>query len=226
MTAKDIIESALREIGVLMHGSAANSDTTVWALGVLNRLLGSLSANGILVYVREHENFTLTSGTAAYTIGSGLTFDTSKPKVVENAFIRDSDHDYPLDIKPIREYWTLSDKTTQSRPINLFLDPVGVIYLYYTPDSSYALHIVSQKPFTKYTATSTEVDLPVEYEDFLISNLAVRMCPKYGIVISPDLRIMALETMSSVRSRNLADQMKSVELNIGGTSSSYDIEAG
>lgn len=229
MTALEIIVAAYQELGVLVSGGIPNSNDEAWSLGKLNRMLKSWSADGLNLHYRIEESFSLVSGTPSYTIGSGATFDTVRPKVIEQAFIRDSGHDYPIGIRPAAEYWTLREKTTEDRPLKLYYDPTypnGTIYLYYTPNSAYSLHIVSQKPLLTYVSAGTEISLPGEYEDALVLNLAIRFASRYGKVVSGELRLDAQKALSNVRGLNLSSQIKGIELGIPGRrGSTYNVDS-
>ncbi|MBE9570037.1 MAG: hypothetical protein IMF11_05395, partial [Proteobacteria bacterium] len=197
-----------------------NTDDLTWALGKFNRMLNSFSADGLNLHYRKEESFSLVSGTPDYEIGSGATFDTVRPITIEQAWIRDSDYDYPMGIRPAAEYWGLSDKTIEGRPVKLYYAltyPSGTIYLYYVPDSAYTMHIVSQKPLLTYASAPTEIVLPGEYEDALVLNLAIRMASRYGKATSGELQLSARETLGNMRGLNLSNQMKSVDLNLPGT---------
>jgi hypothetical protein len=219
LTAQEIIEAAFIELGILVSGGSPNANDLAWSLGKLNRMLKSWSTDGINLHHRTKESFSLVSGTPSYTIGSGGDFDTVRPLVVEKAFIRISGHDYPLGIRPAAEYWTLTEKSTEDQPLKLYYDPIyplGTIYLYYTPNSAYSLHIVSQKPLLTYVSAATEISLPGEYEDCLVLNLALRLASRYGKAISGELRFDAQGALKGLRALNLGNQMEGVELSIPG----------
>lgn len=230
MTAKEIIEASLTELGILVAGDSPGTADLAWCLGKLNRFLNTLSADGLNLHYRVEESFSLVAGTPDYTIGSGATWDTARPNVIERAFIRDSNnHDHPVEARPIFEYWLISEKTSQSRPKELFYAyavPYGIIYLYYTPSSSESLYIVSQKLLTTYANANIEVVLPVEYEDTLVLNLAIRIAPRYGIATSRELNLAAKEAYNNLKARNLVSQMRIVPVNITGARGAYNVDAG
>ena len=229
MTAKEIIEAALQDLGIIEAGSSPNFDDLAWCLGKFNRMLNSMSADGINLFYRVSESFAMTSGTASYTIGSSATFDTTRPNVIEQAFIRVDGYDYIVTPRPMDEYWGISDKTTQGRPYLLYYNttyPNGTIYLYYVPDSSDDLYIVSQKPLTTYSDEDTSVSIPAEYEDTLITRLAMQIAPRYGISVSSELALNAKTAYNNMKARNFANDMKPVELYITGGGGAYDVEAG
>jgi hypothetical protein len=229
MTVLEIIVAALQELGVLVTGGTPNIYDTAWALGKFNRLLNTLSLDGLNLHYRIEESFNAESSVPYYTIGPGGTFDTARPNVIDKAFIRDNDHDYPVWIRPIDEYWDIMDKTVEDRPIKLYYDPtypLGIIYLYFTPNSAYSLHIVTQRPLTTYASTLTEVSLPGGYEEALILKLALAMASRYGIKTSGELQMNAKLAYDSLRARHLADQMKGVDLNLPGAHrSNYNVDA-
>lgn len=229
MTANEIIIAALQELGIVVSGGSPNSNDLTWGLGKLNRFLNTLSSDGINLHHRQEESFSLVGGTPDYTIGSGADFDTARPATIEQAWIRDSDHDYFIGIRPIAEYWGLTEKTTKSRPVKLYYDPTyanGIIYLYYTPDSAYSMHIVSQKPLTIYISGLTEVSLPGEYEDMLVLNLAIRFASRYGKATSRELQLSAKEAFGNVRAMNLSGQMKGADLGLPGRrETTYNVDA-
>jgi hypothetical protein len=229
LTAQEVIEAALQELGIIVSGGSPSANDLSWSLGKLNRMLKSWSADGLNLHYRVEESFSLVSGTPSYTIGSGATFNTVRPSVIEKAFIRISNHDYPVGIRPPAEYWTLTEKTTEGRPVKLYYDPVfpnGTIYFYYVPDSAYDFHIVSQKPLLTYADAGTEIVLPGEYEDALVLNLAIRMASRYGKVISRELHLDAREALGNVRGLNLAGQMKAVDLGLPGRRETmYNVDA-
>lgn len=230
MTGTEIITAAFQELGIIVSGGAPGANDLAWALGKFNRMLKSWSSDGINLHYRVEESFNLVAGTPLYTIGSGATFDTIRPNVIEQAFIRDSDHDYPLGIQPIGEYWTLPEKTTEDRPLKLYYSPTypqGTIYFYFTPNSAYSMHLVSQKSLLTYASAGTEVVLPGEYEDTMVLNLAIRMASRYGKATSGELQLSAKEAYRNLKSLNLASQMEGVELGIPGTTKGavYNIDA-
>jgi hypothetical protein len=230
MTAKEIITAALQEIGAVAAGADPSSTALTWALGKLNRLLKRISAKDSTLFYRVTESFTLVGGTASYAIGSSATFDTVRPIAIEQAFIRDSGNlDHHLTVRPISEYWGILEKATQDRPTRLFYDPTypnGTIYLYYTPSAAETLYIVSQKPLTTYASELTSVSLPGEYEEMLITNLAVACSPAYGLPVSGDLQRAADDSYNTIIGRNIANSMKPAHLNIIGGNSAYNIDEG
>lgn len=232
LTVLKIVTEALEELGLLAPGETASYDDVDFGIRKLNRMLNQWASEGVNIHYRAENTHTLVVADSSYTIGpSGADITTSRPQSIEQAFIRDSNgHDYEVRVRPISEYREISEKTSPGRPWWLFYDPTpsyGTIYLYPTPDTAETLYIYSQKPFTNVTAQEDEISLPPEYQNMIISNLAIQMAPAYGKSASNELVKMANDSFYSARARNIANSMKSVSVNVPGHRTTYvDIEEG
>lgn len=200
-TALDIITDAMQECGVLTKDETPTNSEAQSGLAKLNRLMGAWSNTGKLAYERVTESFTLSSGVASYTIGSGATFDTTRPMKIVEAHVRQDSTDYQLTLVNDKVFQSISYKNVGSIPelLNYTNEyPTGTINLYPEPATAYTLFITSEKPLTTFATTATSLDLPPGWEEALTYNLAVRMCGTYGRPISPDLKGLARESKAMI----------------------------
>jgi hypothetical protein len=182
-TALELITGAARLIGIVRKGEALDNDEAVDGLEALNQMLESWTNSTLLVNARIRESFTLVGGTASYSIGTGQTFNTTRPNIITEAFIRDGSIDTPLTIISDEQYDSVSFKTGQGLP--QFLNytpsyPYGTIKLYNTPGSAYGLHILSEKPLTEFASLATDIELPAGWKRALRFNLAVEIAPEFS----------------------------------------------
>lgn len=195
-----IIESALRKLGIREISAARWVD----ALEAVNQLQYSWSDS--LHHAPVIENFTLTAGTASYTIGVGGVFNTSRPIKIISAFIRDSSgNDHEVGMMPVDEYNRIYDKDASGRPTRMYYHPsntLGVLYFDRAPSSAETLYITSIKPPTPYTLTSETFTMPVEYELAFIHNLAVLIAPEYNMQAPPDVVNTANVLLEAISARN------------------------
>ncbi len=70
MTAQDIINAALADIGVADPGETPNSSDSTLALGVLNRMVDAWGIERLFVYTTPLTTVSLSSGTSSYSLGS------------------------------------------------------------------------------------------------------------------------------------------------------------
>jgi len=206
MTVNDAIKRALRLLGVLDPQVEPEAGMVAEALIALNGMLASWSAQQNAIYAPTDKTFSTVAGTSSYTIGSGATIDVTRPKNIMVAWIRESDDtDYPLEIIAMENYTSIVDKTVSSRPTQLYHErsyPTGTIYLYYEPDKVYTVHMKLWAAFTIYTTTTESLALPLEYEDAICSNLAIRLAPEYQTSIRQELALMASDSFNTVKNLN------------------------
>lgn len=200
MLASVIIKSALRKIGALSRGFEPASEDMEDALEELNAMLAGWANEELLIPHYTRENFTLTQGQIAFTIGAAATLATVRPVSIHNAFLRDANSiDWQLTPFTLREANGISDKTAQGRPERYnydYGDPNGTIRFDYACDQAYGLYIDSLKPVTQFTSISADDSFPEEYTDLVRYNLGVRLAPE---VIGEDAPRMVIELAKQLR---------------------------
>lgn len=181
----------MKKIGVLTKSETPDADEAADGLVSLNALLSSWSNESLFVYSRVTEAFTLTAGTASYTIGASQTFNTTRPTLIIEAHTTSGSTDTHMDIISDEVYNAMPDKTSQGIPLyinysNAF--PAATIRLYPVPASTYSMTLVSEKPLVTLALTDT-LSLPPGWERALTYNLAMEMAPEYGV--QPDPLVVA-----------------------------------
>lgn len=221
-TVRTLIRASLRKIGVLATGQTPTHSEEQDAFDDLKRMLEVWSTKQIYVYASAEDNFALVAGTSSYTMGTAGTASATRAKKIHNAFVRDSgNYDYPVEIISENKYNAIPDKTTRGRPYWLFYDPkypLGYIYLYPTPDSADTAYIESLQLLAALPLVTTTVSLPGEYEEAIVSNLAIRLHTEYpDVPVSPALVAMANASLDSIIELNAANQVEIVPLDPGVT---------
>lgn len=228
-TARSIIEQACKKIHVLGRGQTLPPEEAADALLTLNNLLGSLSAEGGLVYTESKDTHTC-DGSTSYTIGSGGDINTTKPYDISAVFIRQGTSDHELTKYDQKQYAGITSKSTAGQADIYYYDnnhTLGNLYLHPVPDASYAITIYSTKPLTEFTSLTDDIDLPSPYERMLVTNLALDLAPDYEREPSMQLTKSAGEAKANVfkyntrNSNNVAD-MDSALVPSGG----FDIYRG
>lgn len=206
-TANDLISRAMRLIGVLGTGRrtlTANESTD--GLEALNSMMGAFSVERMMVYQILEENFPLVVGTANYTIGTGGTFNTTRPVRIENVFLRDSaNNDYPVMQVFNEAYDSIPLKTVTSRPQYFYYDPVyplAYIRLMYVPAYADTIYINSWKQLQSFTDGTTALALPPGYERMIAYNLAVEIAPEYSQEASSDVKRTAIQSKAAIKRIN------------------------
>ena len=205
-----MIIAAQVAIGEKQVGDTLNSAEQTFYLAKLNAMLDSWSTEGLLVTNLLQESFSLTTGTVSYTIGSGGTFNTTRPtKIVDPCFIRDSgNYDSPLEIISMEAYGELRVKSVgNTYPMYLAYNMANVaglatIFLYPAPSASLTLYINSWKQLQQFAAVTDTVVLPPGYQRAIESNFGIEIAP--GLTpISAELKQIAKESKAAIKSINL-----------------------
>lgn len=209
VTALDIITGASRLIGVTFVSETLPADDANDALLVLNDMLDSWSNDGLMTYSSALENFSLT-GATSYTIGSGGTFNTTRPINILSAVVRLSNVDYPLEIITQDQYQLeINNKSvTSSTPQYLTYDnayPLGTIKMFPIPSSGSTLYLDSFKPLSNLTLLTTTVDLPPGWKRALKYNLAIELAPHYGVEPTATIVRNALRSMGAIKASTSAN---------------------
>jgi len=215
-TGLGIVTSSMRKIGVLTKNQSPSADEASDGLEMLNDLIASLSNDSLIIYSRTVENFTLSAGTASYTIGTGATFNTARPIRIVAAYVRSGGIDYSLDIVSDERYATIQLKSTQgSYPEHLNYTnayPTGTINLYPAPSAADTLYLVSEKELSSLTLNGT-VNLPPGWKRMLIYNLAIEMGPEYGQPVTQEIYEIARQSKGEIKAAVMA--AKKMDWNAG-----------
>lgn len=203
MTVLELIKSSLRLLG---YTETPLAKPQADALEALNLLLQEWQNEGLLA-LKETQSFSVSSGTASYSIGDGETWDGTAPVKIITAYLRDSDgYDTGLKILNNVEYAKLHDKDISTKPSKLYYEKVGdngVVYLYGEPEASYTIKIISNKAFTAYTSLSTTIELPAGYLSALKYSLAVEIAPEYETTPSVWIMKQAIDKKAIIKRTNL-----------------------
>jgi hypothetical protein len=208
-TARDIVKSAMQKIGALRKGESPSGDEAADGLLALNRMLSSWSNDSLLLYARTRENFSLVAGTASYTIGTSMTFNTTKPMNIVSAFVRTGTTDYPLTIIPDENYQAIVDKSAQGTPEVLNFSnghPTATIYLSPVPNAADSLYLMSEKQLSSLSTLDSSVDLPAGWEEAMIYNLGLRLISEYGGSMDEDGREIARDSLASIRRNQIKNR--------------------
>lgn len=202
-TVRQLLTKTLQKAGIVTKNESPSSDEMSDAVDALNMYLGHLSNDGLVIYNKTTESFTLSS-TSEYTIGSGGTLNTTRPTKILSAFVRVGGVDYPLREISLQAYNEISFKDISGIPdvYNYTPNyPLGLVKIFPKPSAAYTLFVTSEKPLTTLSVDDT-VSFPTGWEMMLIYNLAVIIAPEYGQPFDQSIYQIAKETLGSIKRNN------------------------
>jgi len=216
--ARTIIQSAYRKLLAIDPEESISAVMMANGLEALQMYIGSLPSG--MIYYTVDSTHVLTGGTASYTIGSGGDIDEVWPRRIMSARVTDSGGlDY--DLRPITEdaYNRIPEKATQGTPHSLYYEPafpLGIIYLYYTPEAASTLKFSSEKQLTEPSKLTSNLNFPRPYDRMLIYNLALELAPETGFPASQEVVGLAIKSMADIEIANAATKVQTVQLSMPG----------
>jgi len=179
----EIIREAFDTIGVGSEGEAISAD--MYRRGKNSAQLMTLSWNAMDdLWRRDQIVLSVTAGQSAYPI-------TPKPMRVMSARRKQSVGGYetPMTEWSRQEYLDMPSKTTSpSTPVNFYYEPqrdIGTLYLWPTPSVSVAgsISIIADvlRPMFLMEDSNDTIDMPAEWQETFIMNLAKRLKLKYPV---------------------------------------------
>jgi len=216
-TINTLISDALIDLGRLSPADTIDSNDLAHAIRVVNRMVGQWATQNLLIPATVSDNFSLTAGTASYTIGSGGSITTRAMRIVDNCYLLDSGgvNTYPLKLINQGQYNRILDKTVQGLPEVIFYDSTitsGTLYFYPVPGSTYTAYIESIQTLHATLTDGATVTLPLEYEDFFVLHLRNRLSGSFGIPVTSDMRYEAMEAMDNIKRLNFANRSETMSM--------------
>lgn len=222
MTVTEAIKRAFR---LALSERNPGADEINDAFDALNTMLATWSAGRNAIHALTEVNKTLVASTASYTIGSGDDIDTPLPNKIVSAFIRSSNTDLPLQQIDATEFDRIFYKSTEGIPEVFYFNrdySTGTITLFPVPDSAYTLYLKLWSPLSQYANKTANLDLPQEYEEAIIFNLAARLCPEYGRPIPQAVAIFADTSFDMLKALN-AQPVAGIDANPIRNSQRYSV---
>jgi len=228
-TARDLIKSSFRLIGVYQSGENPTSDEINDALLSLNTLKDSLNLDNQMSYQTLNNTYTFIANQADYTWSpTGDWVITPTPVQISKVTIRDlvNDLDFPCQIitesdyadialkgvaSPIPEYVTINEQADNSKKLTFWTVPSSTSYgatLYY-------------ESYVGAFALDTAISLPPGYERMFKYNLAIEIAPEYGAPIAQEVMKIAADSLASVKRQNYIPQRIGVDAGITSNQSIY-----
>ena len=174
LTVNDVIQEAFDRIG----GDPILGYDVRSARRSLNIMFSDWANRGYNQWTVELKDLSLTQGTNEYT----LDYDTVD---IINANILDSDTEYSMTRLGINDYAAISNKTSQSRPTQFYLQRLNtpVVKIYPTPDQAYTLRYYRMRKIQDITASTVNgveqnIDIPFRAFECMCAGLAYYMSKK------------------------------------------------
>ena len=174
LTVNDVIQEAFDRIG----GDPILGYDVRSARRSLNIMFSDWANRGYNQWTVELKDLSISQGTNEYT----LDYDTID---IINANILDGTTEYSMTRLGVNDYAAISNKTSQSRPTQFYLQRLNtpVVKIYPTPDQAYTLRYYRMRKIQDITASTVNgveqnIDIPFRAFECMCAGLAYYMSKK------------------------------------------------
>jgi len=181
LSASEIIEKAFHILGKASEGEAMTSRMYSDGLSSLNLMIKTWESQPHL-WTQTEGTLVLVAGQAAYPIDP-------KPMRISSVRRRLNGIDTPMNEFSRQEYFDQPNKTqSPSVPVSYYYDPqqaTGTLYLWPAPSSlavsQYSVNYTYWRRMSDVNATSDDPDIPQEWQEALVWNLASALETEYPV---------------------------------------------
>lgn len=217
MTVRDLINGALRLLGVLAAGESPSDQEAADAVDSLNAMIDEWKNQRMLVYTMLSHNLPFVANKRSYTLGPGGDLDIPRPswiadvRMVYTATGNSLPIILPITMITLEEYNAIYQPGTPS-PIPEWVyinddNPLRTATFWTVPDTGYSANIYTSAAVEEFTGTiaeilSTELVLPPGYRKALRYNLAVELANEYGKSVSAETAAGAVSSLANIKIKN------------------------
>jgi hypothetical protein len=220
MTVVEWISDALMALGVMDASDAPAPADMNLGLRTGNRLIGAWSVNRLLIYSITRTVWTLTAGTASYTVGTGGDIDIPRPNNMEgngaNVRVINTTQSPTIELGMTMltddTYQAVIQKTYSSTyPTSWYYNPTytqaapyGTLTFWPIPNVDYLQGVFYSPAAVQQVAIGDTLYVPPEWGRFLVTNLAMELAMFFpAIRPSDELQLAARESKGDVERTNL-----------------------
>jgi len=232
-TAGELINGALRLIGMLAEGETTSSEASADSLVAMQQMIDSWSTERLSIFTTQEQVFTWPAGYLSRTLGPSGDFVGNRPIVLDDStyFIDPaSGISYGIKIINQQQYDGIAVKTvTSSFPQVLWINtnyPNVDLHIYPVPTRSLEWHFISVDPLTQPATLSTLLAFPPGYLRAFRYNLACEIAPEFGVEPSPQVQRIAMTSKRNLKRINNPGDVMSIPYSIVGTRQRFNIFAG
>jgi hypothetical protein len=232
-TAGDLINGALRLLGVLAEGETPSAETSQDALRAMDQMIDSWNTERLSVFSTQDQVFTWPAGQLSRTMGPSGDFVGNRPVLLDDAtYFKDPGTGISYGIKFInqQQYDGIAVKTvTSTFPQVIFVNmtyPDIEMYIYPRPTRALEWHFISVEELTQPATLDTNLTFPPGYLRAFRYNLACELAPEFGVEPSPQVQRIAMTSKRNLKRINNPNDIMSMPYSLVATRQRYNIFAG
>ena len=211
LTASDLVERAYRKAGIFAEEEPMPATDLQNGLVEMNIMLKAWQADGVKYWLNTEGTLALVQSKGSYSFASGGDFTTVPFDMMDMRITRNS-NEIPMFELSREDYFAIPNKTTEGYPTQWFYDrqrDSGTLYVWPVPDTATGtLNFTYLRTIMDMDESADNMDLPQEWYDAVIYNLAERLVIDNGLMGTPEGQIVmqkAPQTYSIVSNFNTGE---------------------
>lgn len=232
-SAGDLINGALRLLGVLAEGETPSAETSADALVAMNQMIDSWNTEKLSIFNTQDQTFLWPAGEIERTLGPTGDFVGLRPVLLEDStYYRDPSTNVSFGIKFInqQQYNGIAVKTvTSTYPQVIWVNmtnPNITMTIYPKPTRVLEWHFVSVQELTQPATLATELAFPPGYLRAFRYNLACEFAPEFGVEPSRQVQRIAMSSKRNIKRINNPDDIMSLPYSLVATRQRFNVYAG
>lgn len=215
---RKIVNLALSRIGAINFSEnpdTATSDVCVDTFRMMMDEFDIRFSNDKLYNITTSAKNILTLGTDASDPLNILYGDVSaRPASITEVFYQQGSINFPINIHPYSDYNFIRVTNVAAIPTDVFVDygfPYVTLNFYPQIGSAGFIKIIGKSYRTNEDIYLNDyVSVPREWNAAIVSNLALRLAPTFGIPVSPALTIQAASDLKHIKQLQIVEQMQTL----------------
>lgn len=224
LQCRKLIYLALSKIGAINFGENPDTATANIALDNLNLLLDewSIRFNNYKLFAEiETAKSPITLGTDYSNPLAPIVGDISaRPAQITDVIVKIGLINYPQSIKPFAEYNRLPITNINAIPTTVYIDygfPFITMNFFPNFSTPAIVQVIGKSYHTNDELELNDyVDIPREWNSAIVSNLALRLAPTFGITAGQDLVVQASADLKHLKQRQLIESMRTIDNDFTG----------
>lgn len=233
VSAGDIVNGALRLIGMLAEGETPSAETSADVLLAMGEMIESWNTERLSVFSTQDQIFSWPATVISRTLGPTGDFVGNRPILIDDSsYFKDPSTGVSYGLKLInqQQYNGIALKTVRSTyPQVMWVNmtyPNIDMYIYPVPTRVLEFHIVSVEELTQPVNLTTVLAFPPGYLRAFRYNLACEIAPEFGVEPSRQVQRIAMASKRNLKRINNPDDIMAIPYSIVGTRQRYNIFAG
>lgn len=229
-TANDIINGALRLIGVLAEGETPSPETSADSLTAMNEMLASWSTERLSVFCTEDQTFTWTANERVRTLGPSGNFIGTRPVALDTStYFKDTSNGLSFPILFVNEsqYNAIALKSvTSTYPQVMFTNmtfPDIEMSVYPVPSGALEFHFISVQELSQPATFATTLSFPPGYLRAFRYNMACELAPEFGTEPSREVKRIAMSAKRDIKRINNPNDMLAMPIALVSRRGRFDI---